>query len=236
MLRKSRFAALMGLLMLGSTAASAAAPDTMAQRMLACAACHGAEGRATGDGFYPRIAGKPAGYLYHQLINFREGRRLNAQMTYLLERQGDAYLREMAEYFASLSLPYPPPQPTQAEPARLQRGLQLVRQGDAARGIPACNDCHGEKMTGVVPDIPGLLGLPYDYLVAQFGAWRQGTRRGTAPDCMATIVAKLSPEDIDAAAAWLAAQPMPADPHPAQGLPKPLPIPCGSVSGTGAAR
>ena len=235
MLRKSRFAALLGLLMLGS-AATAAAPDTMAQRMLACAACHGAEGRATGDGFYPRIAGKPAGYLYHQLINFREGRRLNAQMTYLLERQSDDYLREMAEYFAGLSLPYPPPRPTQAEPARLQRGLQLVRQGDTARGIPACNDCHGEKMTGVTPDIPGLLGLPYDYLVAQFGAWRQGTRHGAAPDCMAAIVAKLTPEDIDAVASWLAAQPMPVDPHPATSLPKPLPVSCGSVTGTGAAR
>ncbi|MGH8431128.1 MAG: c-type cytochrome, partial [Solimonas sp.] len=72
----------------------AGAPDTIAQRVLPCAACHGEEGRATRDGYYPRIAGKPAGYLYSQLINFREGRRLNAQMTYMTQRQGDAYLRE----------------------------------------------------------------------------------------------------------------------------------------------
>jgi hypothetical protein len=26
------------------------------------------------DGYYPRIAGKPAGYLYNQLLNFRDGR------------------------------------------------------------------------------------------------------------------------------------------------------------------
>ena len=49
--------------------------DTMAQRTLACTACHGEQGRAGPDGYYPRLAGKPAGYLYNQLVNFREGRR-----------------------------------------------------------------------------------------------------------------------------------------------------------------
>ena len=229
-----RFMLLVSLLLAGvAQAASPVAPpaDTMAQRMMACSACHGAEGRATNDGFYPRIAGKPAGYLYRQLLNFREGRRLNSQMSYLLERQTDDYLREMAQHFADLYLPYPPPQPAQAEPARLQRGLQLVKQGDAARGIPACNACHGEKMTGVTPDIPGLPGLPFDYLAAQFGAWREGTRHGAAPDCMAAITAKLSAEDVAAVAAWLAAQPMPADPHPLPGPPPKLPLDCGSVAG-----
>ena len=39
----------------------------MAQRVLACTGCHGPEGRAAADGYYPRIAGKPAGYLFNQL-------------------------------------------------------------------------------------------------------------------------------------------------------------------------
>ena len=50
-------------------------PDTLQQRLLACTACHGKDGRATSQGYFPRIAGKPAGYLYNQLLNFREGRR-----------------------------------------------------------------------------------------------------------------------------------------------------------------
>jgi cytochrome c553 len=37
----------------------------------ACTLCHGKEGVAGTDGYYPRIAGKPAGYLYQQLLNFR---------------------------------------------------------------------------------------------------------------------------------------------------------------------
>ena len=50
-------------------------PDTIAQRVAACVACHGQEGRSAPDAYYPRIAGKPAGYLYNQLANFRAGRR-----------------------------------------------------------------------------------------------------------------------------------------------------------------
>ncbi|XJC73026.1 c-type cytochrome [Delftia tsuruhatensis] len=54
---------------------SAPLPDvgSMASRVLACTACHGPEGRATPSGYFPRIAGKPAGYLYRQLKNFQQG-------------------------------------------------------------------------------------------------------------------------------------------------------------------
>ena len=50
-------------------------PDTIGQRLQACTACHGKEGVANGKDYFPRIAGKPAGYLYNQLRNFREGHR-----------------------------------------------------------------------------------------------------------------------------------------------------------------
>jgi cytochrome c553 len=180
----------------------------MAQRMKACVACHGEEGRATNHGFFPRIAGKPAGYLYNQLVNFRDGKRQNATMASLVDHMSDAYLREIADYFASLDLPYPPPQTTHAAGATLARGEQLVRHGDAARGIPACASCHGEAMTGVAPAMPGLLGLPRDYILAQFGAWRNGLRRAAAPDCMAEIARRLSAEDVTSMAAWLSSQPV----------------------------
>src|SRR5690348_2578697 len=78
------------------------AHDSMAERTQACTACHGAQGRATSDGWYPRIAGKPAGYLYNQLLNFRDGRRRNATMAYLLQNLPNDYLREIAEHFSAL--------------------------------------------------------------------------------------------------------------------------------------
>ena len=70
-------------------------PESTAARVQACTACHGREGRATPDGYFPRLAGKPQGYLYHQLLNFREGRRRYPLMSGLLEHLSDAYLAEM---------------------------------------------------------------------------------------------------------------------------------------------
>ena len=196
---------------------------------MACTTCHGKEGRATSEGYFPRIAGKPAGYLYNQLVNFRDGRRHYPLMTYLVEHLTDAYLYEIADYFARLDLPYPAPQANRAPQEVSNRGAALVRRGDAARKIPACVQCHGESLTGVAPAIPGLLGLPRDYLQAQLGQWKNGERRAHAPDCMAKIAAQLTPEEAGAIAAWLSAQPVPANSKPAAALPGPLPVACGSV-------
>jgi cytochrome c553 len=221
------------LLVLACCAALArAAPvfeDTIAQRTLACTACHGKQGRAGPDGYYPRIAGKPAGYLYNQLLNFRDARRHYGLMARLLDPLSDAYLFEIAEHFASLDLPYPAPQPATLPPAVVQRGQVLATQGDAGTQVPACVQCHGERLTGVLPNIPGLVGLPRDYLNSQLGAWRAGQRRAHAPDCMAQIARRLTPEDLTAVASWLAAQPVPADTRPAQSLPQKAPMECGSA-------
>jgi cytochrome c553 len=202
--------------------------DSMAQRVLACTGCHGPQGRAAPDGYYPRIAGKPPVYLYNQLLNFRDGRRRYGLMTGLLAPLDDAYLREIANHFAALDVAYPPPQPPKESAAVVEQGRQLVMQGDPARRIPACVQCHGEAMMGVAPSIPGLLGLPRDYLNAQLGAWRTGTRRAQAPDCMHEVAKALTPQDISAVSAWLAAQP--AFGKPAPTLPRPLPLDCGGVT------
>ena len=204
------------LLLCGAIAASAAPPDfqdTIAQRTLACTACHGREGRAGPDGYYPRIAGKPAGYLYNQLLHFREGRRHYGLMAGLLETLSDDYLAEIAKHFARLDVPYPPPQRADVPPEMLERGRVIATQGDAQRRLPACAGCHGKAFTGVQPNVPGLLGLPRDYLNAQLGAWRTGQRRAVAPDCMAEIARRLSPEDLSAVTAFLSSEAVPANAH-----------------------
>nr|WP_081768718.1 c-type cytochrome [Herbaspirillum sp. RV1423] len=208
-------------------------PDTIAQRLAACTACHGKQGRASSDGYYPRIAGKPEGYLFNQLTNFRDGRRQYPQMTYLLDHLSDAYLHEIAAYFAEQHPPYPAPQPTEATPAVLERGRALVMNGDSGKKVPACVACHGQALTGTAPGIPGLIGLPRDYINSQFGAWRNGVRKAKAPDCMAQITQKLSLEDINAASSWLTAQMVPQDARPAAAPIARLPLSCGSVAEQG---
>ena len=203
-------------------------PDTIAQRVSACVVCHRKEGRASNAGYYPRIAGKPASYLYNQLVNFRDGHRRNEAMIYLVDNLPDTYLREMAEYFARQKIPYPPPQVSNATQATLDMGRELVMRGDERRKIPACITCHGKALTGVMPATPGLLGLPPAYLYAQLGSWKIGARHAAAPDCMAKITQELSMDDIGAVSAYLASQPAPKNAAPAASAPAKPPLECGS--------
>lgn len=226
-------AVLLGALSQGARAeqnAPDAAPiDSMAWRVKACSACHGDQGRASPEGYFPRLAGKPADYLFRQMLNFRDGRRSHTQMSYLLANLTDDYLREMAEHFARREVPYPAPLRPQAAPAVLAQGRALVMQGDAARGLPACVACHGAAMTGALPAVPGLLGLSRDYLNSQLGAWRTGARHAQAPDCMAAIARKLSVQEVGAVSSWLAAQPVPQGGKPLAQLPGPAPMACAGM-------
>jgi cytochrome c553 len=203
-------------------------PDSMAARLAACTFCHGKQGRAGPDGYYPRLAGKPQAYLYHQLLNFRENRRRYPPMQHLLENLPDAYLYEIAGYFASQQVPYPPPERQNEAPSVLEAGRTLALHGDTRRNLPACIACHGASLGGVAPAIPGLLGLPGDYIVSQLGGWKNSLRHATPPDCMADIANKLTSADIRALSAWLAAQPIaePYGPEPAGSIK--LPVECGS--------
>lgn len=202
--------------------------DTIAERTRTCTVCHGKEGRATSEGFFPRIAGKPEGYLFNQMVNFRDGRRQNTSMIYMVQHMPDSYLNEIARYFSSLDLPYSAPHSGVASADMMRLGEALVLHGDPARKIPACVQCHGALLTGVAPSMPGLLGLPRDYVIGQFGAWGSGQRKTPAPDCMAQIAKRLAQNEVGAIAAWLASQKLPMISKPADSIDLPLPMECGS--------
>jgi cytochrome c553 len=231
--RWNGFAILLVSLMLGQATVTQAqtterAPDTMRARLLACAPCHGPQGEGTKNDYFPRLAGKPAGYLMNQLVAFRNGRRRYPPMNYLLEYLPDAYLQKMADHFAALRPPPATETVVNASAAVLSRGRSLVTEGDAAQGVPACSHCHGPSLTGMQPAIPGLVGLRASYISAQLGAFRYGTRTAAAPDCMQFVAASLSERDVTAVAAWLASLPIPADPTPAPKGTLPMPLACGS--------
>src|SRR3954469_10402193 len=75
--------------------------DSMEARVQGCVTCHGQAGQGTSNGYFPRIAGKPAGYLYNQLVAFRDGTRRFPPMNYLVAYLPDSYLHEIADYFAA---------------------------------------------------------------------------------------------------------------------------------------
>lgn len=205
------------------------ATNTMQQRVQPCMACHAAKGINLQSGYVPSLHGKPAGYLFNQLVNYQTGRRQHRAMEHMVSNLSAEYLWEMAVYFAELDAAYPEPAPPPDNPGLRDRGLELVTRGDQKRGIPACQACHGERLTGVQPNTPSLLGLPSHYVAAQMNAWRMGRRQAADPDCMRDIVERLEPEDIHALARWLAAQPAPENPEPRSEPISDMPMECGSV-------
>lgn len=213
-------------------ATAAIASDDLGERLAACATCHGQHGEGvTGAEYNPHLAGKPAGYLFEQLKGFRDGRRVNAQMTWLVQFLDDAYLGEIAQFYADA-----PPRTRAADtgaaeltPERREVAETLVEHGDPARGVPACAACHGRALTGLDPGVPALLGLPADYIAAQFGSWRSGIRRGAPPDCMSAIAQKIAPADIRAVAVWLSQQSHADEQRPAPAGSFVPPQACGSL-------
>lgn len=230
MTRRGQFAAVLALWLggLGIVAAADGDVDAMADRLKACAACHGEAGHSASETYYPSIAGKPAGYLQQQMRNFRDGRRDHRVMRQMFAYLSDDYLAAIAGYYAARHPAPAAPLTIEIRPAALQRGRELVERGDAARGVPACSACHGAQLQGLPPAIPGLAGLRADYLQAQLGAWRSGVRRAVEPDCMARIAHALGDDELAAAAIWIASQPVP-DKSVASPTLTTLPLECGGV-------
>lgn len=200
----------------------------MEARVQGCVTCHGQSGQGTNNGYFPRIAGKPAGYLYNQLVAFRDGQRKYPPMNYLVAYLPDAYLREIAEHFAKQRPPFAVQDESKVDAAVLARGQTLAVAGDSSKNIPACIACHGKGLTGMEPGIPGLVGLRPTYIAAQLTRWRVDDRHATEPDCMKRIASRLSDSDITAVAAWLGRQAAPSDLSPESSNLVRMPFACGS--------
>ena len=202
--------------------------DSMEARIQGCTTCHGQSGEGTNNDYFPRIAGKPAGYLYNQLVAFRDGTRKYPPMNYLVAYLPDAYLREMAQHFSRLRPAFDTSSPSAAAPGNTAHGQQIAMAGDAAKQVPACVACHGATLTGTEPGIPGLVGLRPAYIAAQLTRWRVGARTAADPDCMKRIASRLSESDVADVAAWLGMQPAPVDASPQPASAARMPLACGS--------
>lgn len=225
-------AILASLLLIFCLDLAAQEPADLKERLAACAICHGDRGQgAVGAEYYPHLAGKPAGYLLSQMKGFRDGRRHYPQMIYLMQFMDDAYLADIAAWYA-------------AQPAHSERGAaetlkldeasearvhKLIYEGEPEKGLPACARCHGDALTGTEPGVPSLLSLPPDYIIAQIGGWVAGVRKAEAPDCMAEIAKKLAPADTRLLATWLSGQSSAAGARPSPAGERILPMACGDL-------
>jgi cytochrome c553 len=158
----------------------------------ACFTCHGLDGE--GDGRTPRLAGLGAGYIAKQLGDYAHQTRPDDVMTPIAARMSDGDRRAVAAYYASLTAPAP------RAPARM---LALYHDGDRARGIRRCVNCHGPDGAGEGGANPAIAGQPAAYTAEQLRRWKRSIRRNDARDVMGAAVRGMSDEEIEAMAAYI---------------------------------
>lgn len=176
--------------------------DPAAGREMAqsCAACHGAEGISV-VGMFPNLAGQQASYLAKQIRDIRDGNRVVAQMAGQVDNFSDQDAADVAAYFAGKT---PNLGQVDAQPEVIDRGEQLYRAGDIAKGIPACTACHSPTGQGIgTAAYPALSGQKTDYIVSTLQAFAAGERANDPNAMMRTIAGKMSDDDMQAVSQYV---------------------------------
>ena len=150
---------------------------------------------------FPKLAGQSAQYIVRQLTNFKSGKRQNPIMLGMATPLSTQDMRDIAAYFASKT-----PVPGVADQALVERGEKLFRQGDPARGVPACMACHsidGRGNPGAM--YPQLASQHAQYIEATLKAWHDGTSWGddAHSKIMPSIAKKLDADEITAVASYI---------------------------------
>jgi len=159
-----------------------------------CASCHGANGRSDMAGT-PVLAGQHSFYAITQLYLFREGRRDNPAMSAVAKTMKDEDLRGFSDFIATLpAVPAPPPA-TPPDAARMARGQALAQEN-------RCLLCHGADLAGG-QQVPRIAQQHEDYLQLTLQGFRTGKRPGYT-QAMSEAVGRMSPEDLDTLAYYVA--------------------------------
>jgi cytochrome c553 len=145
-----------------------------------CAGCHGERGIAPNRQF-PDLAGQSAVAIYKELHDFKSGSRVNPIMSAMVQSLSE-------EQIEASSAPVPD-----------EDALRLVERGDPARGLPACNACHGSNSGGPI-EAPALSRQSNEYLASQLRAFKSGARRNDIYTRMRSVTAKLTEREVDALA------------------------------------
>jgi cytochrome c553 len=164
-----------------------------------CAQCHAFNGTSDGSGAFPRIAGQSDHYLARQLADFASGVRANAVMSPIAKALTAGDIADVAAFYAKQDPPFLPL--PKADAALVKAGEQLAKVGSAARGIQACDNCHGPEGAGEPPAIPYLAGQYAPYIALELRMWQRGFRK-TSPDFMAVVAKDLNDQEIAAVAAY----------------------------------
>ena len=188
-------------LVLASLASNAMAQGSAAagkEKSATCAACHGADGKALLPNA-PHLAGQHASYIAKQLTDYRDGDRVNVQMSGQATNLSDQDILDLAEHFSAM-----PAIAGLASEEGLATGEAIYRGGIPSQGIPACIACHGPTGQGNPGALfPALAGQKAEYTAEQLRLWREGERSNDPNNVMGSIALRLTDAEISAVANYI---------------------------------
>jgi cytochrome c553 len=166
-----------------------------------CTACHGLNGNSVDPQLGPVIAGQNAAYVREQVTRIKTGMRVAPLMQPQVQTLSDQDIADVAAFLSTQT-----PAGHEADPSYWKAGQKLYRNGDAARGIPACASCHGPLGRGnPAAGYPALQAQYAVYTVKQLDGYANGTRytkdaagkaqSGPNAVMMSTVAARLTAED-----------------------------------------
>lgn len=167
-----------------------------------CAACHGADGNSVNPE-WPSLAGQHSRYILKQLKEFKSGARQNAIMAGMVAALSEDDMANLAAYFESLP---PKGAPVAADSELLQKGQDIYRGGITETRVAACIACHSPSGKGNGPAAwPSLAGQHAKYLVTQLTHFQNEMRANDAGRMMRNVAKRMSEEEMQAVAAYVAA-------------------------------
>jgi len=164
----------------------AGAQDAEAGRAKAqvCAACHGATGNSA-SGQFPNLAGQSWRYIYVQLKDYKEGRRVDPIMTGMAASLSKQDMIDLGNFYAAQTVL---PSTFKADPDKVKLGIAKASE-------TLCSMCHLGGFSGQ-NEIPRVAGQQYDYIVKQMLAFKARTRTNDAGN-MTSVAQTLSETDIE---------------------------------------
>ncbi|NMK45114.1 c-type cytochrome, partial [Achromobacter sp. Bel] len=168
----------------------------------ACIACHGPAGITPTGGIFPNLAGLSQEYLAKQLADFRSGTRVQPLMNTIARALTEQEIGQVAAYYGTLAGP-----PLHVGEFGGEAARKLDLQGDGARALPACANCHGLRGMGEGPLLPRLAGQSKEYFTDQMIAFRNGSRQNDDVGVMRAFSQRLTDSEIEALALYYAGPP-----------------------------
>ena len=165
----------------------------------ACAACHGDDGNSPSPA-NPKLAGQGERYLLKQLKDIQSGERDVPLMSGQLNNMSEQNLADIAAYYASQ---------TQtggaADPALVELGEEIYRNGNHERGIASCMGCHGPAGEGNAPGgFPMIAGQHADYIASQLRGFAEGKRVNDGESrAMRGVAERMNENEIKAVASYI---------------------------------